>query len=178
MNFKSRQAIRFLKAGGLVSIPTDTIQGLSCLPEFDYALERLIVLKNRSLKKGLLLLASERHYFEPFVANVQDLQAIDYQTPPTTYLLKAHLNTNIVLTGGQKTIALRLSKHPLIVDLCRACASALVSSSANISHRPVAKNIRTLKQIFPTELDYIIPPEDGKKLPSKIINFNTGERLR
>lgn len=32
MSFKARLAAHIMRSGGVVSLPTDTIQGLSCLP--------------------------------------------------------------------------------------------------------------------------------------------------
>ena len=90
MNIKTRIAVNVLNDGGIISIPTDTIQGLSCLPRFDASLQKLVDLKKRSVEKGLILLASDPVYFQDYVEDISLLtQLTSTNKDPITYLLKA-----------------------------------------------------------------------------------------
>ncbi|MCH9746299.1 MAG: Sua5/YciO/YrdC/YwlC family protein [Proteobacteria bacterium] len=179
MNFKTRSAIKALNNGGVISIPTDTIQGLSCLPRFESAMQRLVDIKQRSDAKGLILLASDLIYIARYVADESMLIQLAKQTDkPTTYLVKASHQAPKLLLGGHDTIAIRLTKHPLIANLCTQTKSALVSSSANISGSREAKTLLDLRIYFKDELDYIIAPSNALNSPSSIINLHTGEKLR
>ncbi len=178
MNFKARLASQHLKVGGVISHPTDTIQGLACLPYFEQAMQRILQLKHRSANKGMILLASDIRYFADYVADVSQLDKIKTGSVPTTYLLKANQYASKLLTGGLETIALRLTNNPLIMQLCQASDSALVSTSANTSGRNTATSILELNRFFKQELDFIIAPQNYNSQPSQIINLQTGERLR
>ena len=178
MSFKSSLAAQYLNIGGVVSIPTDTIQGLSCLPNDNNAVNRIITLKQRSINKGLILLASEVKFFADFVNDVNLLKQIEPSNTPTTYLVKANKNINPALIGGFDTVAIRLTTNKLIKDICNKTGSAIVSTSANISGRNTANSILKLKIFFKNELDFIISPENYNNKPSKIINLATGERIR
>ncbi len=177
MKVNTRLAANILHNGGIVSLPTDTVQGLSCLP-FSNALQRLIELKRRACHKGLILISNDRKQFEAFVENPQLLAKIQVGTEPTTYLLKAALNIPPLLQGNMDTIAIRLTNNPLIADLCGSTNSALVSTSANISGLPVAQTNLKLRVYFNNQLDFIISPNTRKKTPSHIVNLTTGEKIR
>ncbi|TEU24665.1 MAG: translation factor SUA5, partial [Gammaproteobacteria bacterium] len=41
MSFRARLAAQYLKVGGVISHPTDTIQGLACLPHFEQSMQRI-----------------------------------------------------------------------------------------------------------------------------------------
>lgn len=176
MNFQTRLAAFYLNAGGVISHPTDTIQSLTCLPNFQHAMRKIAQLKRRSHSKGLILLANDIGYFADFVAQTSDLQKLTNTTTPTTFLLKAGQKS--WLTGGFNTVALRLTDNPLIANLCHATNSALVSTSANLSGKRSAVSILDLRLFFADKLDFIITPQNHQHKPSKIINLKTGERLR
>lgn len=178
MSFRARLAAQYLKAGGVISHPTDTIQGLACLPHFEQSMQRILQLKHRSTNKGMILLASDVYYFANYVADVSQLDKIKVGDTPTTYLLKANQHTSKLLTGEFDTIALRLTNDPLITKLCQASSSALVSTSANTSGRNSATSTLELNRFFKQELDFIIAPQNYNKPSSQIINLQTGERLR
>jgi len=76
MSFRVRLAAQYLKSGGVISHPTDTIQGLACLPSFEQSMQRILQLKRRSTNKGLILLASNVSYFANYVDDVSQLNKI------------------------------------------------------------------------------------------------------
>jgi len=178
MSFRVRLAAQYLKVGGVISHPTDTIQGLACLPNFEQSMQRILQLKRRSTNKGLILLASNVSYFANYVDDVSQLNKIKVSDTPTTYLLKANQKTSKLLTGRFDTIAIRLTNDPLITKLCQASNSALVSTSANTSGKNSATSVLELNVFFKQELDFIITPQNYNNSPSKIINLQTGERIR
>jgi L-threonylcarbamoyladenylate synthase len=178
MNFQTRLAVSYLKTGGVISNPTDTIQGLTCLPKFKPSMAKILQLKHRSSAKGLILLASNVGYFIDYVEDACLLLKVTIDTQPTTYLLKANEHACKLLTGDFDTVALRLTNNQLITNLCVATNSALVSSSANIASKRSATSMLDLKKFFSDKLDFIIPPKTYNTQASKIINLQTGEKIR
>lgn len=177
MNFQIQLAVRTLNSGGVISNPTDTIQGLTCLP-YKKSIQKMLQLKRRNYAKGLILLANELHFFKPYLEDESVLTQIKPQDSPTTYLLKAGKNTSKLITGNFNTVAVRLTNNALISDLCKKCNSALLSSSANIADKPNINSILALNVHFKGQLDFIIAPKNNNNHASQIINMQTGERLR
>ncbi len=178
MNFKTRLAAGILNHGGVISTPTDTIQGLMCSVKFEESVRRVVHLKARSSTKGLILLASDIAYVADYVKNLKLLESIVITPEPTTYLLPASEYASELLTGEFDTIAIRLTNNKLIVDLCQATNDALVSTSANISGYQTAQSAMKLRVYFKDQLDFIISPKMDNSVASKIINLQTGKRIR
>ncbi len=178
MNFQTRLTAKILTLGGVVSIPTDTLQGLSCLPICEQSIQKMLQIKHRSVTKGIILLASDIRLLLAFVQDINLLLKIQPQRHPTTYLLKANPSVSPLITGEFDTVAVRVTDNPLIADLCKRCNSALLSTSANISGKQGANSVLKLNIDFQQQLDYILTPKRDNSKASHIINLQTGERLR
>ncbi len=61
------RAARVVLAGGVIAYPTEAVFGLGCLPENRAAVERILAIKCRSWRKGLLLIGSDLVQLERFV---------------------------------------------------------------------------------------------------------------
>jgi L-threonylcarbamoyladenylate synthase len=183
MTFRIRVAIHCLKSGGVISHPTDTIQSVGCLPRFPSAVKKLVNMKGRNINKGLILLTSDVRYALPYI-DVKALSQSDFdklngvEHIPTTYILPSSDIAPFYLTGGQNTVAIRVTTNHLVKYLCDNTQSALVSTSANISSFHVAKTILKLRAYFGNMIDAILPPTQGNNKPSRIIDLLTGERYR
>ncbi|MCK5090981.1 MAG: Sua5/YciO/YrdC/YwlC family protein, partial [Gammaproteobacteria bacterium] len=51
-----KQAASVIQAGGIIAYPTEGVYGLGCDPENSVTVERLLLLKQRPAKKGLILI--------------------------------------------------------------------------------------------------------------------------
>ena len=75
--------------------------------------------------------------------------------------------------------AVRLTTNPVAHALCNAVDSPLVSTSANRSGQPTARNRFVLQRQFANEVDYIVPGDCGPASgPSEIRDFVSGKVLR
>ena len=60
------------------------------------------------------------------------------------------------ITGGRNTLAIRISAHPVVVQLCEALGHALVSTSANPTGIKPALNALQLHRYFDAMVDAIL----------------------
>lgn len=182
MNLHARLAAQTLNAGGVIAYPTEAVWGLGCDP-FNYqAVERLLRLKARPLNKGLILVAAD---WQQFAWLLDDLEARQQQRlrdswpGPNTWLVPHRGRVPQWLSGAFDTIALRVSDHPVVIELCRAHGAPLVSTSANLSGTQPALHVFQVRRHFGAALDYVVPGAlGGAKLPSVIRDVHTGEVLR
>ena len=94
-SIKIEKAARILNNGGIIGYPTEGIYGIGCLPFDPIAVTRLLSLKKRSWRKGLILLAANIEQIEPLVYfpnNQLKDEIINTWPGPTTWLLKARKN--------------------------------------------------------------------------------------
>lgn len=151
------ESLRVLRVGGIVAMPTDTVYGLHCLPNHTDAIEKIIVLKQRDASKGLILIADCLERFSEYIEPLPEaIQKKISSHPGITWLVPAKKNISSLITGTFKTIAIRICKNEFIADISAQCNSPLISTSANISHHPVAKNADEIKSMFPNGIDLII----------------------
>lgn len=154
-----KRAAAILHQGGIVAYPTEGVWGLSCDPGNAEAVLRLLALKQRPWHKGLILIAAGFEQLAPFVtATPAMLKRVRATWPgPVTWLLPARDATPRWLRGMHRTVAVRVTAHPLAAALCRCFGGALVSTSANIASRAAARRRLQVQRYFGADLDYIVP---------------------
>ena len=70
-----------LARGGILAYPTEGVWGLGCDPFDEAAVLRLLALKQRSVDKGLILVASSRAHFDGVCRRLDDA-GIAYRLNP------------------------------------------------------------------------------------------------
>jgi L-threonylcarbamoyladenylate synthase len=176
------KAIKTLRSGGVIAYPTESVFGLGCDPFNSDAVSKLLQLKHRPIKKGFILIASEWSQVESLIEPIepQSLARVFSTWPgPITWTFPASENTPIWIHGEHKTVAIRLTSHPIARAICDTFGGAIISTSANIDGFPPARNFEMLTLSFSNKIDTIIPGELGElKNPTKIRDAVTGEILR
>lgn len=131
------EALRCLRAGGLVAFPTETVYGLGADAGNASAVARLYQAKGRPA-------------FNPLIAHVGDLAAARkiagfdavaeklaeaFWPGPLTLVLPKSTDCPVadLATAGLDTIAVRIPSHPLARELLRAFGGPVVAPSANLS---------------------------------------------
>ncbi len=172
---KHNYIIHGLRRGEVVSIPTDTVYGLSCIIH-PRSIAKLQQLKQRDSRKGFIILTSNLAYLEPYVdEEISALLSYEYSTitAPTTFVVPC---THRIARNG--TLAVRLTTHPLIHNICHTLGQAIISTSANISGKSIITKARELRKNFGNTLQYSLPPSASSASPSCIINLLTREQYR
>lgn len=175
-----RLATRVLARGGVIACPTEGVFGLGCRPEDPEAVGRILHMKDREPAMGLVLIVSEVDQLAGWVDLPRDeLHLESSLEKPITWIVPATGDAPSWIRGDHPGIAVRRTAHPVARALCQASDSALVSTSANVSGRPPARNVYVLRRLFGALVDYIVPgacgPAGG---PSEIRDFETGKVLR
>jgi len=179
-----QEAVTALKEGKLIAYPTESVFGLGCDPQNTKAVEDLIKLKQRKPEKGLILIASNFEQLNPYIDSIDTVNAQhakSFWPGAVTWLwpIKSNFSFTTLLTGKHKTIAVRVSNHPVVVALCNAFGGAIVSTSANMEGLPPAKTAQQVNEYLPNGLTYIIDSSVGDLLkPTPIYDVMTRAEIR
>jgi len=177
-----REAVRQLGAGGVIAYPTETVFGLGCDPFNAMAVLRLLDLKQRNIEQGLILIASDFAQLEPLLLPLSVTVRNRILNPwpgPVTWTLPCLPETPAWLRGSHRSLAVRLTSHPLARTLCAAWNGPLVSTSANRHGKHPATSALGVRMAFDAELDYILHGKvSGSGKPSEIRDGITGRVLR
>jgi L-threonylcarbamoyladenylate synthase len=179
-----RTAAHVLRTGGVIAYPTEAVYGLGSDPRSVEAVQRLLELKKRPAHKGLILIAAGRDQLDPYV----DWDALDEQRThavlsswpgPITWLLPARRDVPVWLRGEHESIAVRVSAHAPVRELCLAYGAALVSTSANPTGRRPARSAIAVQRLFGSGVDLILHgPLGGLSKPTEIRDACSGEVVR
>ena len=172
-----RKAVDALLAGGVIAYPTESVYGLGCMPDDTDALLRVLQIKKRDPTMGLILIAARPEQFADLVALDDGLpEPGDY---PITWIVPASQRVHPLVRGRHEGVAIRLTTHPKAKAICDAVDGPIVSTSANVSGRPVARHSWTLAREFRHRVDYIVPGACGSAGgASEIRDYRSGKVLR
>lgn len=171
-----------IRNGGVIAYPTEHCYGLGCDPRHAGAVRRILRLKRRSHRQGLIIVAATLGQLRPWHRLDDDeIPAVVLESwpGPWTWLLPAAHWVPSLLRGEHERIAARVTAHPLTSALCRAAHTALVSTSANRHHRPPARTAARVRREFPRGVDLVVEGALGTlPAPTAIRDALTGALVR
>lgn len=176
------QAVEALKMGGIVAYPTEAVFGIGCDPSNITAINHLAALKGRPSGKGFILIAADLQQLHAWIQPVDEerTEAILTTWPgPFSWVFKAAAHVPDILCGPERTLAVRVTAHPVANALCLAFGKALISTSANPHQAPPAKSAEEVERYFGAHVDIILQGKlGGFAQPTEIRHAMTGEILR
>ncbi len=178
------EALTALHTGGVIAYPTEGVWGLGCDPCNESAVLRLLAIKQREVDKGLILVASQFEQLRSFVdftaLPADRLAEVLASWPgPHTWVMPAARATPRWITGAHDSVAVRISAHPQVVELCNAFGGALVSTSANRAGQPAPSRRDALDPAVIIAVDGVTGGETGGlATPTAIRDALGGHTLR
>lgn len=160
------QVIEILTMGGVGVLPTDTLYGLVGSAFSSDAVEKIYDLKQRDLKKPLIVLVASLEDIERFgvVMSVElETTLKSYWPGPYSIILPTVDEEFEYLSRGTDSIAFRLPDDQELLDILSA-TGPLVAPSANIEGRPPAKSVTEARRYFGDNADFYL---DGGELDGK-----------
>lgn len=128
-------ALRVLRAGGVILYPTDTIWGLGCDATNAEAVRKIFDIKQRDDSKSLIILVNSVSMLERYVVNPPEvaLQMAELSQKPLTivYDRGRSLAEGVAATDG--SVGVRICSEPFCDELINAFRKPIISTSANIS---------------------------------------------
>lgn len=171
------QALRVLRAGGLVAFPTDTVYGVGALAFDGAAVESIYTAKDRPVEKAIPIL----------FADLEDLDQVAMEVPVMASVLAAHFwpgpLTLVVpkkptlpsAVSATNTLAVRIPDHPVARALLRA-AGPMAVTSANISGQASPTDAQEVLRQLNGRIPLVIDggPTPGG-IPSTLVDCLGGE---
>ena len=182
LKLRTERAARCVARGGVVAYPTEAVFGLGCLADAPAAVARILAIKRRSWRKGVLLIGASLEQIDRWAVLEASplLDVILAGWPgPHTWVLPARPRTPACVTGGRPSVAVRVTAHPVAAALCLRAGSALVSTSANAAGRPPLRQATAVRRSLGRVLDEVLAGPIGElAAPTPIRDGMTGRALR
>lgn len=188
-----QEALRVLRAGGIIVYPTDTVWGIGCDATNAEAVKKIYALKQREDSKSMLVLLDSAAKLDYYVDVPETAEMLLEETSPQPspqgreydgeydeakpltiiYPNARHLAKNLVAEDG--SIGIRITNEPFSKALCAQLKHPLVSTSANISGHPTAHFFHEIEEVVLRNADYVCRfrrEDDTPHEPSTIIKVN------
>lgn len=127
-------AIRALRGGGLVALPTETVYGLGADASRPEAVARIFAAKGRPKRHPVIVHLGDLDALTGWVAEISPharaLADAFWPGPMTLILPKGPLAHDGV-TGGRPTVGVRVPGHPLTLAILKAFGGGVAAPSAN-----------------------------------------------
>lgn len=177
------EAARRLREGELIAYPTEAVWGIGCDPFNREAVYRLLGLKRRAVDKGLLLVAAGMEQIGELLAQltVDEIARLRDSWPGHITWLVPDPDGQYPewIRGEHPAVAIRVSDHPVVKELCLAFGGPIVSTSANLAGEPEFRSMEDVRRQFGADIDCIVEGKlGGHGKPSEIRDLVTGERIR
>lgn len=147
------QALRRLRDGKLVALPTETVYGLAADALDAHAVQRVFDAKQRPANNPLIVHVADADMARALAAHwppEADLLARRFWPGPLTLVLPRAAHVPDIVTAGAHTVALRCPDHPLALALIRALNRPIVGPSANPSGSVSPTRAEHVRDSFPS----------------------------
>jgi len=161
-------ASEIIKNGGNAIYPTEGIYGIGCDPFKKSSVENIFDIKGRDLGKNFIILASNIKYLKRIIDNnlFKNKALIDGSF--TTWVVPTNKDCPLWLSTN-KSIAIRITNHPVVDELCENIGGPVISTSANCSNQKYTDNITAIENIFDGKIDCIVKGQLGNEKKSSMI---------
>ncbi len=188
-----QEAVRVLRAGGVIVYPTDTVWGIGCDATNEDAVRKVYALKHREDSKSMLVLLDGAGKLQGYVEHIPDAawdllectahdrDSQGLQPRPMTIIYPGAKNIAPNLIAEDGSIGIRITQEPFSKALCEQLHRPIVSTSANISGEPTAKNFRQISQAVLDAADYVCRyrrNDETEKRPSSIIKLGIDNQIQ
>lgn len=173
-----------MQRGGVIAYPTEAVFGLGCDPQQKNSIRNLLQIKQRPAEKGLILIASSVCQLLAYIdtASISEARWAEVQASwpgPVTWLLPYKKQVSKLIYGEHTSIAVRVSAHPAVVNICDTFGRAIISTSANRSGQPPLRSSEEVWTQLGGQVDFILEGGVGKAAgPSEIRDAVSGRIIR
>jgi L-threonylcarbamoyladenylate synthase len=152
-------AINLLRNDNIIAFPTETVYGIGARLFSNDAVRKIYEIKQRSYDKPLSV----------FIVNLNEVNLLSDSVPddfyilsekflpgPLTIIINCSDKIKGIVTGGLNTIGIRMPDNKIAFELGINLMEPIAATSANISGKPSARNIKEVLSYFNNKIPAII----------------------
>ncbi len=151
-------AVTRLAGGDVVALPSETVYGLAGLALNEQAIAKIYALKGRPATNPLIVHVAHLQQAEElcYVNSQAKRVGEAYWPGPITLVLPKKKSVPGLVTAGNQTVAIRIPRHPVFLEVLTRLNQPLAAPSANPSNRTSPTEARHVEELF------------GKKCPPTV----------
>lgn len=154
-----QEAAKWILAGGIVAIPTDTLYGLAVDPFSRNAVARLFAAKGRPAERAVPLVAADAAQVMTHFGPLSPLAlryAAGFWPGPLTLLVAAPASLPRAISAGTGKVGIRVPADAVARAICALAGRPVTATSANISGAAPTANPDEVERTLGHSLDLLI----------------------
>ena len=156
------EAAGFIKKGGIVAFPTETVYGLGANVFDEMAVAKIFEAKQRPNDNPLIAHVGDLEQIESLVKeitpNARKFIEAFFPAPLTLVLPKAE-KVPLIATANLETIGVRMPRNKTAREFLKYCETPVVAPSANLSGRPSPTDWQAVYEDLNSRIDCILQSE-------------------
>jgi L-threonylcarbamoyladenylate synthase len=174
-----QEAAKWIRAGGVVALPTDTLYGLAADPFLPDAVARVFLAKGRAAERALPLIAADAEQVAAHLGALSPTAARlaeRFWPGPLTLLVAAPRGLAREVTGGTGRVGVRVPANDVARAICRAANRPVTATSANVSGEAATADPDRVERTLGDRIDLLIdagPARGGAA--STIVDATSGD---
>ncbi|OGT38786.1 MAG: threonylcarbamoyl-AMP synthase [Gammaproteobacteria bacterium RIFCSPHIGHO2_12_FULL_37_14] len=152
-------AAALLRQGKLVAFPTETVYGLGADASNAVAVSRIFQVKKRPDDHPLIVHISDISELEKWARDIPPMAfklAQAFWPGPLSIILKKQPHVLDIVTAGQRTVGLRIPRHPVAMALLKEFGSGIAAPSANLFTHVSPTTTEAVRAELGKEVDLIL----------------------
>lgn len=144
-------AVKKLKEGKVIGLPTDTVYGVACSANDSKAIISLYQIKGRNEQKPVAICVATIDDFRRWgkATHLSEELLQELLPGPVTIVVKRSNILNRELNPGVPNIGIRITNNRFIQDVCEAFDKPIALTSANKSSSQSTLNVTEFKTLWP-----------------------------
>jgi len=175
------EAAQFIRDGGVVAFPTETVYGLGADIFNETSIAKIFEAKNRPADNPLIAHISSKDQIEELAAEITgsaERLIQEYFPGPLTAVLSKSERVPDIATAGLDSIGIRMPRNDLANQLIAACGMPIVAPSANLSGRPSPTTWQAVYEDLDGRIDCILQGEPTQiGLESTVVDCRGGNAV-
>jgi L-threonylcarbamoyladenylate synthase len=163
-----------LRAGGVAVFPTETVYGVGADIRNAEAVGRVFFLKHRKPSQPLMAHCASPVQMLEYVAEVPErVQSLisRFWPGPLALILRSTDKVPAVVTGGRRTIGIRMVEHPVARDLIEELGAPVAGTSANPHGEPATSRFDAISSELLGQVDVALDAGlCGRDVPSTVLD--------
>ena len=155
----AEEAAEFIRRGGIVAFPTETVYGLGADIFNEEALAKIFEAKRRPADNPLIVHIADRGQIRPLATSLSDdaRMLIEKFFPgPLTVVVEKSPAVPRLATAGLDSVGIRMPRGRLTGEFLAACGTPVAAPSANISGRPSPTTWKAVREDLDGRIDCIL----------------------
>ena len=170
-----------LRKGSIIIYPTDTVYGIGCSIKALDSIKSIYDIKGRQYKKPLSVAFSSLDEAGKYVVigRTEEEYIKKRLEEPYTFVILKKENIPEIVTGGLKTIGIRIMNHDLMREVLLAAGVPIITTSANPSGEKAPASVEEIDKELLDKADIVLdagPCRTG--IPSTVVDLVGGKVLR